>query len=227
MQPVEPQTGSQPLWTPHAAAPPAPSRRPTGLRAPARRVSRRRSSCLAPPGGPRAAWRASCRRPSIPLAGARRAPPQHAPPRYPASPKPQVPGFGLRALRSGLWAPRSRQTCVAERTLARNLFCRTDAKPLLEAPCRPFCKTSDHKAAKMQQKFSPGRAGLPDWARPAEMHFATTGGTARPRGALLPLEARRVRADTCGGARRSISQQNAAGARHNMQVFTFFGLKRK
>lgn len=79
----------------------------------------------------------------------------------------------------------------------------------------------------MQQKFSPERAGLPGWTRQAEMRLATVGGPARPRGALLLSVARRVQADTCGGARRSVSQQNAAGAMHNMQVFTFFGLKRK
>lgn len=126
----------------------------------------------------------------------------------------RAPGFGPWTPGLGLKAPRSRQTCVAEWTLARNLCCRTDAKPLLEAPCRPFCNTSVFKASEMQQKFSPGRAGCP-------------AGPGRPRCALLPSEARCVQADTCGGARGGVSQQNAAGAKNNMQVFTFFGLKRK
>ena len=165
---------------------------------------------------------------------AKPAPPSKPPARcnrpstIPSPGKPQAPGsgfwspgFALRAPGFGPWtpglglrAPRSRQTCVAEWTLARNLCCKTDAKPLLEAPCRPFCNTSVFKASEMQQKFSPGRAGCP-------------AGPGRPRCALLPPEARCVQADTCGGARGSVSQQNAAGARHNMQVFTFFGLKRK
>lgn len=157
MQPVEPQYRA-------AATLGASCRRPAGLEPPSYGPSSPRPTCLAPSlVVSRAAWRASCCRPSIPLAGARRAQPQHAPSRCPASPiplpgEPQAPGSGLWSPGSGLWAPRSRQTCVAERTLARNLCCRTDAKPLLQAPCRPFCKTSDHKAAKMQQKFSPERA---------------------------------------------------------------------
>ena len=92
----------------------------------------------------------------------------------------RAPGFGPWTPGLGLRAPRSRQTCVAEWTLARNLCCRTDAKPLLQTSCRPFCKRSVFKASEMQQKFSPRRAGLPGWARPAEMRFATVGGPARP-----------------------------------------------
>ena len=42
------------------------------------------------------------------------------------------------------------ETSVAEWTPTKYLFCRMDAKPLLEAPCRPFCNTSALQAAKMQ-----------------------------------------------------------------------------
>ncbi len=144
----------------------------------------------------------------------------------PLSGEPQAPGSGLRTLRSGLRAlglglralglglrapgklvlqnGRSRGTCAAERTLSPSL--------------RPLAVHSATQVPTRRPKCS--RSSVRDgWNCPA--------GPGRPRCALLPPEARLVQADTYGGARRSVSQQNAAGARNNMQVFTFFGLKRK
>ena len=126
--------------------------------------------------------------------------------------RPWALGFRLRALGFGLRAPgklvlqngRSRGTCAAERTLSPSL--------------RPLAVHSATQVPTRRPKCS--RSSVRDGRDcPA--------GPGRPRCALLPPEARCVQADTYGGARRSASQQNAAGARNNMQVFTFFGLKRK
>ena len=162
--------------------------------------------CLTPPpGGPRAAiWR-SCHRPSgtgssLGTPDAWRA--FELPHRRLPTPRSQAPPIVSPAIAR---RPSTRRSSDAFWTHLRNLFCKTDAKPLLEAPCRPFCRTSAYKAAEMQQKIGPGqprqgsgRAGQP---RQDPACSAGPGGTRRDPAARRPCR-------TCGPSART-SRSNA------------------
>lgn len=183
-------------------------------------------ACLTPPpGGPRAAiWR-SCHRPSgtgssLGTPDAWRA--FELPHRRLLAPYSKAPSIVSPAIAR---RPSTRRSSDALWTHLRNLFCRTDAKPLLEAPCRPFCRTSAYKAAEMQQKIGPGQArrdsGLPGQARQGSGRAgqprqdpacsAGPGGTRRgleePGGTRRDPAARRP-CRTCGPSART-SRSNA------------------